>query len=233
MVFCVDQLSTKDRPPLWCILEFLASELPTAMAIYLLERTRDALVRFQVEPLDNVCLKIIASSNYPIATALYLAAFMSQNGIRDSSRSDQFAAKSEKYIAIATHLLSQIESDHLLAILIEIPSNIDDMSILDIVIRFKLEGFLEFHRLQPIFMNMWTQYQYLDPSKKFRNTESDSIFVFELCRKTPALFYYSPVGAFTLQCTTYIIHVLLVSYVTAQLLYPYKDFEFIEWIVCL
>ena len=229
--FCVDQLSTKDRPPLWCILEFLATELPTAMAINLLERTRDALVRFQVEPLDNVCLKIIASSTYPIATALYLAAFMSQNGVRDSSRSDRFAAKSEKYVAIATHLLAQIESDHLLAILIEIPSNIEDLSILDIVIRFKLEGFLEFHRLQPIFMNMWTEYKYLDPSKKFRNKESDSIFVFELCRKNPALFYYSPVGAFTLQCTMYIIHVLLVSLLTTQLLYPYKDLETLEVVV--
>ena len=226
--FCVDQLSTKDRPPLWCILEFLATELPTAMAIDLLERTRDALVRFQVEPLDSVCLKIIASSTYPIATALYLAAFMSENGVRDSSRSDQFRTKSQKYIDIATHLLSQIESDHLLAILIEIPSNIDDMSILDVVIRFKLEGFLEFHRLQPIFMNMWYQYEYLDPSKPFRNREADSIDALELCYKSSALFYYSPVGAFIIQCTTYILNVLLVSYVTIQQVYPYKSFSMWE-----
>ena len=51
-------------------------------------------------------------------------------------------------------LLAQIESDHLLAILIEIPSDIDDLLILDIVVEFKLETFLEFHRLKAIF---WEQ----------------------------------------------------------------------------
>eukprot|EP01084_Bolivina_argentea_P262892 444772_1 len=130
--FCVDQLSTKDRPPLWNILEFLATELPTSMAINILKSTRDALVRFQVEPLDAVCLKIISASTYPIATALYLAAFMQSNATRDSSRKEKFDIISKKYIDIGTDLLSQIESDHLLAILIEIPSNIDGLSILDI-----------------------------------------------------------------------------------------------------
>ena len=163
--FCVDQLSTKDRPPLWNILEFLGTELQTSKAIRLLQQTSDALVRFDVSSLDNVCLKIIAASTYPIATALYLAAFMRHNARRDSSRKEHFGRIHKKYSKIATDLLSQIESDHLLAILIEIPSNIDDLSILDIVIDFKLEEFLEFHRLQPIFLNLWSQYQYLDPSK--------------------------------------------------------------------
>ena len=166
--FCVDQLSTKDRAPLWNILEFLGTELPTSMAIRLLRQTRNALVRFHVSSLDKVCLKIISSSTFPIATALYLAAFMRQNARQDSSRKDQFDKIYEKYSKIATDLLSQIESDHLLAILIEIPSNIDDLSILDIVIEFNLEEFLEFHRLQPIFLNLWSEYRYLDPSNSFR-----------------------------------------------------------------
>eukprot|EP01083_Nonionella_stella_P042856 115652_1 len=229
--FCVDQLSTKDRVPLWCILEFLATELGTSMAINLLRCTRDALVRFHVEALDNVCLAMIASSSYPIATSLYLAAFMQSNAIGDSARAHHFNDISTKYIAVATDLLSAIESDHLLAILIEIPSNIDDLSILDIVLRFKLERFLEFHRLQPIFMNMYAEYSYLSPSKPFRNSEADSLDILSLCYGDSALFYYCPVGAFTLHCTMYVVHVVLVSLITSQLLYPYKAIHLYEWMV--
>ena len=166
--FCVDQLSTKDRAPLWNILGFLGAELPTPMALRLLQQRRNALVRFHVSSLDKVCLKIISSSTFPIATALYLAAFMRQNARRDSSRQDQFDEMYRKYSKIATDLLSQIESDHLVAILIEIPSNIDDLSILDIIIEFNLEEILEFHRLKPIFLNLWSEYRYLDPSNSFR-----------------------------------------------------------------
>ena len=206
--FCVDQLSTKDRPPLWSILEFLATELPTNMAIKLLRSTRDALVRFHVDSLDHVCLKVISNSTYPIATALYLAAFMQHNAKQDSSRSRQFGEIHRKYTKIATALLAQIESDHLLAILIEIPSDIDELSILDIAVEFKLETFLEFHRLKAIFMNLWSQYQYLDPSKPFRNREVDAVDTLAMCYHSPAQFYYAPVGAFTLQCVFHIVHVV-------------------------
>eukprot|EP01084_Bolivina_argentea_P057973 105879_1 len=80
-------------------------------------------------------------------------------------------------------------------------------------------------------MNMWTEYQYLSPSKPFRNREADSIDILQLCWNSSALFYYSPVGAFTLLCTMYVFHVILVSFVTVQLLYPYTPIAPIEWVV--
>ncbi len=104
------------------------------MNVKILKSTPDALVRFQVQPLNNVCLEIIVAT-------LYLCSQMQREIVHVRIN-----------VMILTYLLSQIESDHLLVILIEIPSIIDGLSILDIVVWCKLEVFLEFHRLQPILI---------------------------------------------------------------------------------
>ena len=96
--------------------------------------------KMNIPNLDKLCLNIILNSNYPISTSLYLAAFMKHRSKNDLSRENEFEELMEKYVDIAKDLLSDIESDHLLAILLEIPSDINNMSILDISLRFKIRA---------------------------------------------------------------------------------------------
>ena len=92
---------------------------------------------------------------------------MSLQKLLDLSRSGELKVIVEKYMNIAIELLSQIESDHLLAMILEIPSDIDRMSIWEIAVKYKLDDFLDFHRLQPIVSHLWTDFQFVDPSKQF------------------------------------------------------------------
>lgn len=118
------------------------------MVIKLLERDRRTLSRCGINHLNSLCLIVIETAKYPPATALYLSAYMKRCAQMDESRVDQFNEMMQKYTQIAKKILEQIESNHLLAILLEIPSDIENKSILKIAIDYKLEEFLDFHRLQ-------------------------------------------------------------------------------------
>ncbi|ETO16910.1 hypothetical protein RFI_20427, partial [Reticulomyxa filosa] len=121
-------------------------------------------------------------------------------------------------------LLLQIESDHLLAILCETPSDIEDMSIFDIALRFHLEKFLEFHRLAPLMLQMWYRVEYLNPKKNFLQTERNFDYIMRLM-KSPARFYFSPIGQYIVASVLYIFYVFYLSYIT------YVTYEMLQLIL--
>ncbi|ETO31843.1 transient receptor potential-gamma protein [Reticulomyxa filosa] len=231
--FCVHQLSVKDRESVWDCLIYLANQLPTAIAVRLLEENRELLSKLQIKSLDELCQAIIETSEFPEATSLYLAAFMKERADHDLSRKEQFTAISEKYIAISTGLLSEIENDHLLAILVEIPCDIDKMSMLDIAIRFHLDSFLDFHRLSPLMLQMWNKYEYLDPKENFLQIERSNFQTLHTLITSPNRFYFSAIGRYFTQFFLYFFYVLFISWITYLRIYPFEKLTLQEEILWL
>ncbi|ETO31124.1 hypothetical protein RFI_05995 [Reticulomyxa filosa] len=178
--FCVYQLVLKDRDSVWDCLIYLANQLPTPIAVRLLEENRERLSKLQLKSFDELCQSIIETSEFPEAISLYLAAIMKERAQSDLKKEEAFRLISEKYIKISTDLLSNIDSDYLLAMALEIPCDIDTMSMYDIAIRFNLDTFLDFQRLSPLMLQMWYEFEYLDPkehSSKRRKATSKSCVV--------------------------------------------------------
>lgn len=231
-VYCLHALQTKDRPAIWIVLQFIISHLPTAVTVRLFNKYKNVILRFSTDNVNKLCLKIIDSAAYPIATALYLSGFMASCSENcESDDRDEFAML---YTNIAIKLCTQIESDHLLAIILEIPSNIWSKSILEIAVEYKLIDFLYCDRLRPIFNRMWTEFVYLDPSFTFQMNSPSSNGLFELLRWTPSHFYYSPQGQFILNLFFYILYVFIFTLWLMELQYPYdlslSTTESILWI---
>ena len=149
----------------------------------------------------------------------------------DSSREDEFECIVSKYMEISVDLLQQIENDHLLAIILEIPSDIDRMSIWDISIKYELDDFLNFYRLQPIIQHLWTELYYLDPSKQFDCKPTKLHLMLSQLWKNPTTFYYSPIGFYILTSVFYILYVIFVSIIVYNQSYPYSDYEISENLV--
>lgn len=105
------------------------------------------------------------------------------------------------------------------------------MSILDISIKYKLEDFLYFHRLQPIFIQMFSEFKYLEPNKQFLTSEPYLHEVLYYCWEYPSNFYYSPNGLYLTTSIFYIMHVILVSILIYKKQYPYKEITLLEIIV--
>ena len=224
--FCLTQLQVKDRSVLWDILCHFAAMLPTQLIVKLIEENRGILSKFELHSLDRLCSTVIESAKFPAATALYLAAFMKERSQNDLSRQQQLNGLCEKYVEIATQLLQQIESDHLLAMVCEIPSDIDSLSIFDISLKFKMDTFLDFHRLAPVVLQLWYRVDFLNPAKPFPQIEWNHRQQFENLAKHPIRFYYSGLGQFVTSTLLYMSYLAFLSYVTYTLDgYPYEELK--------
>eukprot|EP01083_Nonionella_stella_P180387 643133_1 len=231
-VYCLRSLEIKDRRGLWIIIQFIMRNLPTSSAISLLILHKNELLRFPKDNLNKLCLKVIQCSQFPIATSLYLCGYMSSCfELCGNKECREFA---ELYTKIAIELCLFIESDHLLAILLEIPSDISELSILDICIEYKLTDFLYSHRLRPIFNQMWTQFKYLDPSKSFEMKRNSYLNTFHHLLRSPSCFYYSPQGLFITEVLYYLAYMIIFTLWIMDLQYPYNlpitTLETILWI---
>ena len=77
-------------------------------ALQLLEDHRASLAKVkEMEHLDLVLMSMIESSNYTIAMALYLSAWMKENAAEDLSRAEEFEDAAAKYIRIASALVAK------------------------------------------------------------------------------------------------------------------------------
>ena len=72
-----------------------------------------------------------------------------------------------KYIDIAESLVESIESDHLLALLLEVPSDIDQMNVFDIAIQFGLDDFFDNNRVDRVITHMHHQFGVFSLSTSF------------------------------------------------------------------
>eukprot|EP01083_Nonionella_stella_P162243 532414_1 len=200
--FIISELEMKDRFSLWIILRLIISKLSTSSTIKLFHKTRTSLVRFDRIHLKHLCLTAIEKSTFPAQTALYL--------------SGEFSAELSELIplftSIAHNLLSKIESDHLLTVMIEIPSDIDllnNLSIVSMAIKYELVHFLDFARFKPIFETMWREFELLDPSKRFHKTSASFYEYWQLLYFRPSCFYYSPLGLFIISVLFYMIYLVI------------------------
>eukprot|EP01083_Nonionella_stella_P028404 78220_1 len=226
--YCVNQLEVKNRTGLWKVMNYLASHLPTLSILKELENAKDSFKRFRVESLNVLCQTVIQHARFPAATALYLAGFMAARAKEDESRAERFDAVRHLFVEIVKELLNKIESDHLLAIRLELPTDINYLNILDIGLKFQLDDFLLFHRLQPIFSTMWRDFEYLNPARPFYKQDASFIDSWRLLIRHPTKFYYTPAGLFIIDFAFYIMYLFVFTYFIWMGTYPYDDLTFRE-----
>ena len=95
--FCIFQIQSKDRISIWNILCFLSHKISTPKMLKYLEEKTEIISKMNLIHLDKLCLNIIYSSKYNIATALYLSGFMRIRSKYDLSREEEFVKLQQKY----------------------------------------------------------------------------------------------------------------------------------------
>eukprot|EP01084_Bolivina_argentea_P167991 291427_1 len=210
--YVVQQLLSKQLNSLWLILAFIAQGMSATNALKLLEEHRTSLAKtLKMDNLDLVLISMIESSNYTIAMALYLSAWMRHAAEYDLSRAQDFENVSEKYVRIASELVSNVESDHLLSLLLEAPTDIAHLSVFEIAIKYEIDDFMDDSRIQMIMVHMYSEFDFLNPAKQFRTTDIELYQVLTFLLWKPAYFYYCPVGRFWTESVMYITYILIVT----------------------
>ena len=129
---------------------------------------------------------------------------------------------SKHFVGMAQNLLGEVESEQVMAIMLETPSNLNGMSALQIAVDNKMMYFLQDPRIAAFSDTMWTERKFIHPNKHFGG-ELSTWQSWRRLVKTPAKFYFSPSGFYTVNVCLYAWYLLIFSLVTLNLRYNYES----------
>ena len=115
--FLIQLLNRKQVESLWTALGIVLESMPYEKARFVLTKERENLRHGDPSKLKAVCDKIINGSKFSVHICLFLADYMEKNASQDLARCDAWNAFSTLYEAQAGDTINDIESDHLLSIL--------------------------------------------------------------------------------------------------------------------
>jgi hypothetical protein len=222
--FVSDALKSKYRRELWDILRFISLELGTVQVLEVLQSPRHThlLTKHMLQDYDELAKCIIEGSRFPIAASLRLSAFMYERAEMDLSNQDDFREIAMNYLDIGKKMLKEIESDHLFTILLQMPTDINHDSIIDIALKYNLIFFLEDPRIVRVFGSVWSGgIEILRPEKTLQDLDLNLDEFYQVLRKEPGRFYFSARGKFYVSSSLYWFYLLLFSYITYQLIFSY------------
>eukprot|EP01083_Nonionella_stella_P132239 401986_1 len=226
--FVMHQMSAKARPSLGVLLTILAEELPSNTVFSLLEEDRELIRRCKPSDVTTICQAVIKSSKFPVTSALYLARYMEKNALSDLARSSMWRTFCDEYEDIAIDLINMVQSDHLLAMLFEIPTNIDYKSVIELAVSYRRVRFINSDRVQALMTHMWSESEFLNPNKPIRTTYLDLYEMYNFLWKSPVRFYFCPLGLYTTSALLYVAYLILVSFISCRDIYPYTEYDVVS-----
>eukprot|EP01084_Bolivina_argentea_P250628 420016_1 len=226
-----DSLQTHSYYASWSALCLITKQLPTSVSIEMLERFKSELKQFEVREIDRVCRTVIFSSLFPICSSLRLSHYMSQNALNDLSRQDEFNKFANNYIKLATRFLdTYAKSEHMVAILLEVASDIDGLSAVELAVKYQIIDFLADKRIGRIATALFREWRFLHPSnvESFNVTMNINTLFNDLSHNKG--FYFTPLGQFTTECVSFVIFLFLYSYIATTGWTVYSTMTSLEYI---
>eukprot|EP01083_Nonionella_stella_P106007 305289_1 len=126
-------------PELWDALSVIMEAMPFPMGLRILNQQMHHLRRSKPEQLFKICKEMVDGTNFGVAAALRMAEYFRKVSKTDSFQELTWRAKSIEFENKAHELINDIESDHLLYILLTIPlhDTSESMSVLSLALEEK------------------------------------------------------------------------------------------------
>ena len=187
--------------------------------------------RFESSLLQEVCQGIVIGSKFPVCASLRIAKWFLDRAYYDVSRTDEFKRIANVFIDAANDYIAFLESDHLATILLEVKSDIDAMSALDMALKYDLQAFVANNRIERITTSIMNDFEFLKPENRLQSFEIDQLSFHLIWRKlrTPQ-FFFTPLGLFTTQLALYVLYLGIFTRVSIELgSGDYKVYHSFEW----
>eukprot|EP01083_Nonionella_stella_P277422 943108_1 len=136
-------------PEAWDALAVVMKEIPFPMGMHILKEQMWLLRRSKPEQLFKVCEEMVNRTNFGVAAALRMAEYFRKLSKTDTLQETAWHATSIEFEHRAHALINDIDSDHLLYILLTIPlyDTSESMSILSLALEEKRHRFLNNDRI--------------------------------------------------------------------------------------
>eukprot|EP01084_Bolivina_argentea_P087758 158499_1 len=148
-----------------------------------------------------------------------------------------FLEMAEKYTAAALNYLNIINSPHLLTILLEVKSDMNGMSALDMSLEYELKTFLTNPLVDRITTSMMIDWQFLTPMNTEMAFQINTLSMQLIWKKlwhSYSVFYFTPLGYFVTTVFLYIVYLILftiLSLTKFRVFDPMTEGEIVFWIL--
>eukprot|EP01083_Nonionella_stella_P111638 327607_1 len=119
--FVINEIKEFGMDELWIILGVVMEAIPFQMAQDILYSEMETLERGTHAQLKTLCLKMVNGTNWKISSALRMAEYFKDIAHWDIADDDEWMQISSHFENIAHKAVHDIESDHLLHLLLTIP----------------------------------------------------------------------------------------------------------------
>jgi len=236
--FLMRSVQIKDFPLFWQLIKFFTSYINTPKLIRLLKEYSPVVFGLHDDThtgdssanneLIDFLTVLCEGALYPIATCLYISAYLEENG-EAYWNDEETEVLSRHFRNMASSIIDEIESEHLVAIILETPTNIfpdaeDDadgakgLSVMDIALEYEMLKFLQNQKIMKLATSLWYERKIIHPHKVL-GTELAFADLFKRLWNQPAKFYFSPSGLNIIRLGLFCTHLILFSYVTMKLRY--------------
>eukprot|EP01083_Nonionella_stella_P314177 1130828_1 len=225
-------LARKQVESLWSALGIVLEYMPYEKARFVLNEKREDLRHGEPQHLKNVCDRIRKGSNFSVHICLFLAEYMELNAKQDLARFDKWMEFSTYYEAEAGHTINEIESDHLLSVLMDIPlseSGKEKVSLLQVALEHNRAKFLNNERINAVLKHVWQTPSGLDPTVSIQRKQRTSHEILTLLLNQPYHFYLTPMGFNSTIKSLHLLYVLLVYIFMSQRIYLDDALGVFEW----
>ena len=229
----LDKQSQKAYDCLWPVLRYLGQELPTPIAVELIELYRVELSRYPPAKIEGIARTIVESSKFVIATALVFAAFFNERAERDLANTRLLAKYSEEYQDLAAEELRHIESDYLASITMMTKSFHGSKNPFEIAVENELIDFLSSDRMARISHAIWVKRDLLKPEISENSFEVRSTGLMAIVKALPNArdFYFTPIGFHFTETFLFVMYLGIFTIITIIGRTVYDDLEWYDWLL--
>eukprot|EP01083_Nonionella_stella_P261013 889298_1 len=215
--FVINEIKEFRIHELWIVLGEVMETIPFRVAETILYVEMETLGNGTPEQLKTLCLKIVNRSNWKIRSALQMSAYFKCVAGGDVFHSTEWTQISSDFENIAHKAVYDIESDHLLHLLLTIPfsGTIAPLNILKLALEQKCISFVNNERILNIVNHIWYHGASIDIGQELQPYPLSFTELLPILCFTPIKFYMLPVGySYTLNVLfgMYLIYVLWYSF---------------------
>ena len=221
-IFLIKLLARKQSESLWSALGIVLEYMPYEKARYVLSEEREDLRHGSPDQLKMVCDRIVRGSSFSVHICLFLAEYMENNANQDLARFDKWKEFSIEYEAEAGETINEIESDHLLSVLMDIPlsgSGSVKVPLLQVALEQNRAKFLNNERINAVLKHVWQTPSGLAPNVEILRKPRTSTEILKLLCNSPYHFYLTPAGFNATIKSLHLIYVLLIFIFITQRIY--------------
>eukprot|EP01083_Nonionella_stella_P040725 110414_1 len=232
--FLIKLLKRKQLDALWKALGIVLEHVPYEYARHILERDQADLRHGKPSQLKTVCDHIVRGSNFSVHIKLFLAEYMENNGKTDLARYQQWMRYSKKYEQSAGQTINTIESNHLLAVLLDIPltySGDSKVSLLQVALEQNRAEFLNNERINAVMAHIWQSPSGLAPDTEIKQANDSYFDIFWMLFDQPYHFYLTPMGFNATIKTLHLMYLCAIFVFIWQRQYLDGEITTYEWLL--